>query len=109
MWFKTALSGSSGPLSDEEMHILTQRCVNQISAWPAVLLILTVSLIVKTKNWQKPSNKEDLAGRLQRPKSGYPNAKKPKTASFVLGFGFLSFEMRIVDPRWKGGLVNGVG
>jgi hypothetical protein len=49
-WFKAAIQGTTGPVSDEEMHLLTQRFVSSIPQPGRILTHFLVSSTAKTKN-----------------------------------------------------------
>lgn len=100
MWFKTALAGSSGSLSDDEMHILTQRCVDCISLSLAGSLIDCYSFIDRED--------EELAEAKQQRRPGRPPTKTEERISQrkeaeerEFRAGFWVPELRNEDSRSK--------
>jgi hypothetical protein len=60
-------------------------------------------------SWPQPDKKEDRADRLQKLKSEYPSARKPKNESFVLVSGSPSSELKKAGRKSKDGPENGAG
>lgn len=103
-WFKSALQGSSGPLTEEEMRVLTQRYVCR--------RLLRIELTKRCSFIDREDEELDEARRQRRP--GRPKLKAeeqimqrkdPEEREFKAGFWVPELrdeESRIKLERWSG-------